>query len=136
MPKKIGNITLYSVDDLHENLGLSKLTIRNYLKSGKIKGKKLGVSWYVTEEALKAYFEDGLLQSQPEVLPKKEFTYTVQGINDLVSETEQCKTVEEAVQVLKNQPILSLFQVSIVDKSTKEVVETIRARDFLKKHDI
>ena len=53
MPKQVGNLTLYSVDDLHEQLGLSKMTIRAYLRDGKIRGRKLGVKWYVTEEVCK-----------------------------------------------------------------------------------
>ncbi|HBQ60440.1 MAG TPA: DNA-binding protein, partial [Balneolaceae bacterium] len=28
MPKTIGDLTLYSVDDLHEQLGISKMTLR------------------------------------------------------------------------------------------------------------
>ena len=50
MPKQIGSLILYSIDDLHEQLGVSKLTLRSYLRSGRIRGRKLGVSWYVTEE--------------------------------------------------------------------------------------
>ncbi|MDZ7659073.1 helix-turn-helix domain-containing protein [Fodinibius sp.] len=69
MPKQIGNLTLYSVDDLHEQLGLSKMTIRAYLREGKIRARKLGVKWYVTEEALREYFNEssGWIQS-----PEKE----------------------------------------------------------------
>lgn len=58
MPRKIGELTLYSVDDLHEMLGVSKLTLRTYIRNGKIKGRKLGVSWYVTEDAIRNYFEE------------------------------------------------------------------------------
>ena len=56
MPKQIGNLILYSIDDLHEKLGVSKLTLRSYLRTGRIRGRKLGVSWYVTEESLQEYF--------------------------------------------------------------------------------
>ena len=35
MPKKLGNLTLYSVDDLHEMLGVSKLTLRSIYKEWK-----------------------------------------------------------------------------------------------------
>ena len=42
MPKKLGNLTLYSVDDLHEMLGVSKLSLRSYIRNGKIRGRKLG----------------------------------------------------------------------------------------------
>lgn len=135
MPKIVGGLTLFSVDDLHESLGLSKLTIRNYLKEGRIRGRKLGVSWYVTEEALREYFDQPQETAQPKKKKsKKSYTYTVQGINDLVSETEECDTIEQAIEVLKSQAILSLFQVAVIDRETKEVVELVKGRDFLEKH--
>ena len=132
MPKKIGGLTLYSVDDLHEQLGLSKLTIRAYLREGKLKGRKLGVQWFVTEEAIREYFE----QPEPKTLQpeKREFRYIVQGINDLVSEKDEFDDPEDAVESLNNQAIISLFQVEIVDKKNGETVELIKARDFLERY--
>ncbi len=132
MPKKIGGLTLYSVDDLHEQLGLSKLTIRAYLREGKLKGRKLGVQWFVTEEAIREYFEQPEPKTpQPE---KREFRYIVQGINDLVSEKDEFDDPEDAVESLNNQAIISLFQVEIVDKKSGETVELIKARDFLERY--
>ncbi len=133
MPKKIGSLTLYSVDDLHEMLGVSKLTLRSYIRTGKIRGRKLGVSWYVTEDSIKEYFD------QPEELaePVKKETrpkYIVQGVNDLVSETEECNTVEEVLTVLNEQAIISLFQVRIVDRGTNEIIEILKARDFIEQY--
>jgi len=131
MPKKIGSLTLYSVDDLHELLGLSKMTIRAYFREGKLKGKKLGVQWYITEEAIREYFDEPVDQQKPTKRPLK---YIVQGVNDLVSETEECSSVGETLDVLSNQAILSLFQVKIVDSDTGEVLELIKARDFIERN--
>jgi excisionase family DNA binding protein len=135
VPSKIGSLTLFSVDDLHEMLGVSKLTLRAYIREGKIKGRKLGVSWYVTEEAIRAYFEEP--GSESFASPKKkesEFRYIVQGVNDLVSETEECETIKEVLSVLNEQAIISLFQVQIVDRSTNEIIEILKARDFIERH--
>jgi len=131
MPKKIGSLTLYSVDDLHELLGMSKMTIRAYLREGKLKGKKLGVQWYVTEDAIRNYFDEPVEEPKPK---KRSLRYIVQGVNDLVSETEECATVEEALESLNNQAILSLFQVKIIDSASGEVLEMIKARDFIERH--
>lgn len=132
MPKKIGSLTLYSVDDLHELLGLSKMTIRAYFREGKLKGKKLGVQWYITEEAIREYFDEPEEASQK---PRKRAEkYIVQGVNDLVSETEECASVEETLDTLNNQAIISLFQVKIVDAESGEVLELIKARDFIERH--
>ncbi|NBC26394.1 MAG: helix-turn-helix domain-containing protein [Bacteroidetes bacterium] len=131
MPKKIGSLTLYSVDDLHELLGMSKMTIRAYLREGRLRGKKLGVQWYVTEEAIRDYFEE---PAEEQKQKKRQLKYIVQGVNDLVSETEECSTVSETLEVLSNQAILSLFQVKIVDSDTGEVLELIKARDFIERN--
>ena len=131
MPKKIGSLTLYSVDDLHEMLGMSKMSIRAYLRDGKIKGRKLGVQWYVTEEAIRNYFEQ---PEKPEPQKSRKIKYIVQGVNDLVSETEECETIDETLDTLNSQAIISLFQVKIVDATSNEVLELIKARDFIERH--
>lgn len=135
MPKQIGNLTLYSVDDLHEQLGLSKMTIRAYLREGKIRARKLGVQWYVTEEALREYFnEPNGTEPRRKRKGTRSYRYVVKGINDLVSEQEECETIEETVNCIENQAIVSLFQVAIIDKQTDEVVELVKARDFLDRY--
>ena len=125
MPKEIGSLTLYSVDDLHEMLGISKLTLRAYLRDGKLRGRKLGVSWYVTEDAIREYFES----PHPDPSPNKTkaaIRYIVQGVNDLVSESEECETKEEVIEVLNEQAIISLFQVQVVNKETDEIIEIFK----------
>lgn len=135
MSRKIGDLKLYSVDDLHELLGISKMTIRAYLREGKLRGRKMGVKWFVTEEALRDYF-DG--PDEPEPTEKREekrrFRYVVQGVNDLVSETEECDTVESTIECIESQAIISLFQVAVIDRETDEVLELVKARDFLERH--
>ncbi|MGB0347167.1 MAG: DNA-binding protein, partial [Balneolaceae bacterium] len=60
--------------------------------------------------------------------------YIVQGVNDLVSETEECDTVDEVLTVLNEQAIISLFQVRIVDRETNEIIEILKARDFIEQY--
>ncbi len=135
MPKKIGDLTLYSVDDLHEQLGISKMTLRTYLREGRLRGRKLGVSWYVTEEAIREYFDEPQQESgSTQKKSAKQYRYIVQGINDLVSETEECETIDDVIQTLKEQAIISLFQVRVVNRDTDEITEIIKARDFLERH--
>lgn len=135
MPKKIGNLTLYSIDDLHDMLGISKMTLRAYLREGRIRGRKLGVSWFVTEDAIREYFDEPHeVETQPKKKSKKGFRYTVQGINDLVSETEECENIDEVISLLNEQAIISLFQVKIINRENNELVEIITAREFLERH--
>ena len=134
MPRKIGSLTLYSIDDLHEMLGISKMTLRAYLREGRLKGRKLGVSWFVTENSIREYFEEA---EEKNSAPKKKktFRYIVQGVNDLVSETEYCDSIQDVIQTLNEQAIISLFQVQKIDSETEEIIEILKARDFLDKHD-
>ena len=133
MPKQIGSLTLFSVDDLHEQLGLSKMTIRTYLREGKIRGRKLGVQWYVTEQALHEYFNEPM-DDAPTSRKGNHYRYIVQGVNDLVSEQEKCNTVDETIECIQDQAIISLFQVAIIDQQTDEIIELVKARDFVERH--
>lgn len=137
MAKKIGSLTLYSVDDLHDQLGISKMTIRAYLREGRLKGRKLGVQWYVTEDAIRDYFNEGHSDSEERSGDKhksKKMRYIVQGVNDLVSETEECDSISETIECLHSQAIISLFQVRIIDAENQEILEIIKARDFIERY--
>lgn len=136
MPKQIGSLKLYSIDDLHEQLGISKMTLRAYLREGRIRGRKLGVQWYVTEEAIREYFEEPAKKkpSKKDRSEKQNLKYIVQGVNDLVSETEECFSIAETLECLNNQAIISLFQVEIKDADTGDMLEVIKARDFIERH--
>ncbi len=133
MPKKIGSLTLYSVDDLHELLGISKMTLRAYLREGRLKGRKLGVQWFVTEEAIRDYFNQET-NNTPAPKKEKKLKYIVQGVNDLVSETEECNSISETIECLHSQAIISLFQVEIIDTESDEIIEVVKARDFIERY--
>lgn len=57
MSIKLGDLELFTVEELSEKLGIQERTIRGYLKSGKIKGRKMARRWYVSEESLRDFFE-------------------------------------------------------------------------------
>lgn len=58
MPIKVGKKKLYSVEDLTKMLPITPLTIREYIRKGKIRGGyKIGKNWYVTKENLEAFLE-------------------------------------------------------------------------------
>ena len=55
MPKHIAGETLYTVPELQELLGLSDRSIRKYFREGRLKGRKIGRSWHITEKALQDF---------------------------------------------------------------------------------
>jgi len=56
MPVKIGDLTLYTVEELSELFDVQAKTIRRMLRDGEIKGRKLARRWYTTEQELRDYF--------------------------------------------------------------------------------
>lgn len=57
MPIKFDDKKLYSIRDLEKILPITPLTIRKYIREGKIKGRKIGKNWYVIKEDLEAFLE-------------------------------------------------------------------------------
>ena len=56
MPIKINDLTLFDLKEISEKFGVSIDTIRSYIKTGQLKGRKFGVNWYVSARALEEYF--------------------------------------------------------------------------------
>ncbi len=50
-------IPIYDLKDLSIKLKLGIRTLREYIKSGELKAKKIGKSYYVTEPNLMAFLE-------------------------------------------------------------------------------
>lgn len=46
---------LYTLTELEEILGVTHRTLLDYVKSGKLKARKIGGKWKVTEENLKLF---------------------------------------------------------------------------------
>ena len=49
---------LYTVADVAELTGLTSRTIRNYLKDGTLRGRKIGVQWRFTEDDINRLFSE------------------------------------------------------------------------------
>ena len=57
MPTTIRDMTLYSVPELSQKLNVTTVTIRNYLKQGKLKGQKVMGRWFISGEDIMEFFE-------------------------------------------------------------------------------
>jgi len=58
MPIQIGERTFYTVEDVSEITGWHPQTVRDLLGDGRLKGKKQGKRWYVSERNLQLYFDE------------------------------------------------------------------------------
>lgn len=54
---QVGDVKSYTVQEAAQMLGLSAVTIRNYIKAGRLKATKAGVSWLITEKNLQNFIE-------------------------------------------------------------------------------
>ena len=64
MSIRYSGIKLLDVKDIKKILPITELTIREYLRKGKIPGgQKIGKNWYVSQDNLKAYLsgDNGLI---------------------------------------------------------------------------
>jgi excisionase family DNA binding protein len=59
MPKVIGDMTLYTVLELSKLLDVTEVTLRRYIKEGKLPAKKIGGAYHISEEALKDFVNKG-----------------------------------------------------------------------------
>ena len=67
MSIQVGDMKLYDVEELAGMLSVGTPTIRKYLREGRLKGTKPAKRWYVSEEALKEYFQpEEVSELQPE----------------------------------------------------------------------
>jgi len=58
MPIELGEFVLYSLKEISEACDVSPGTLRDYIKKGKLRGRKVGSQWYVSERSLREFFGD------------------------------------------------------------------------------
>jgi len=54
---KLGDLTLYNLDEISKELGVTKATLRKYIKEGRLAAQKVGGRWLISEEALSEFFK-------------------------------------------------------------------------------
>jgi len=58
MPKQIGNLSLYDLEELSVLLNITVFSLREYIKKGKLKAQKMGKRYFITQESLNEYFSN------------------------------------------------------------------------------
>lgn len=59
MPKEILGVTLYSIDEVSELLGVNHQTVTRYVKNGRMETTMIGGKKLISEEQLKNYLLNG-----------------------------------------------------------------------------
>ncbi len=52
----ISGQTLYSVSELSQKLNVTTVTIRNYIKQGRLRGQKAMGRWFIAEQDMVEFF--------------------------------------------------------------------------------
>lgn len=59
MPKQIGDMTLYTVLELSKRLDVTEVTLRRYIKDGKLKATLMGGKYLISEDTLRELMQNG-----------------------------------------------------------------------------
>ena len=91
MPIQLGELKLYSLKELSKSLGITTFTLRTYIRQGKLRARKMGTKWLVTEDALREYFRN--------IQKKKNRCISLQGITSGSKVTKE--DIEKAGEIWK-----------------------------------
>ncbi len=56
MPKHIGNLILYDLEELSNELDITVFSLREYIKKGRLRAQKMGKKYFVTQDSINEYF--------------------------------------------------------------------------------
>lgn len=54
-----GEIELLGVEDIAKELDVHRVTIRRYIRSGKLRARKIGKCWYISKERFREFVNGG-----------------------------------------------------------------------------
>jgi len=52
------SIKMYDLQELSEKIGISVVSLREWIRQGKLKAKKIGVKYYVSEDSLIEFLKE------------------------------------------------------------------------------
>lgn len=113
---------LYTVDDIAMMTGLTSRTIRNYLKEGKLKGRKIGVQWRFTEEDISALFTDKRFENDITVSKNKMVT-------DFLETKEQSKI---SICSIVDYPCIDIKLVENICQEMIDLINTYESKYEIK----
>ena len=88
---------LYTVEDIAVMTSLTTRTIRNYLKEGILKGRKIGGQWRFTEEDINNFMDNGNYREEHLKNLRQDVLDFIDGVNtfaDNIGEIQVCSIVD------------------------------------------
>ncbi len=62
MPIQVEDITIYNVKEISEIIGITQVTIREYIRKGKLRAKKIAGEWRITGDALRDFLSADMIE--------------------------------------------------------------------------
>lgn len=84
---------LYTVEDIARMTALTTRTIRNYLRNGTLKGRKIGGQWRFTPSDIQALLERGEVITEMRAIQRQSVLDFIDGVNTGVHGTMQICTI-------------------------------------------
>ena len=99
---------LYTVEDIANMTSLTTRTIRNYLKDGTLKGRKIGGQWRFMKEDLMNFIESGNYVNNVSDKNREDVLDFLDGVNtfaDNIGEIQTCTIVDlyQDAKIIKNK---------------------------------
>jgi len=88
---------LFTVEDIANMTSLTTRTIRNYLKDGILKGRKIGGQWRFTEEDIKNFMDNGTYGEDFKNKTRQDLLDFIDGVNtfaDNIGEIQTCSIID------------------------------------------
>ena len=91
MPVTIQGITFYTVQETANELRVTAQTIRTYVKQNKLKGKRIGLPLYITEDNIREFLtsEDKPVESNTQKAIEKDINKDDEMFNQFLKEIEE-----------------------------------------------
>ena len=111
---------LYTVEDIANMTSLTTRTIRNYLKDGILKGRKIGGQWRFTEEDIEMFMDSGSYRKDFVDKLKQDVIDFMDGVYDFQDDAEEIQTCS----------IIDLYQEEkIVQEKIEKLMNIVTSQD-------
>lgn len=91
MPVTIQGITFYTVQETAKELRVTAQTIRTYVKQNKLKGKRIGLPLYITEDNIREFLtsEDKPVENNTQKVIENDINKDDEMFNQFLKEVEK-----------------------------------------------